>query len=61
MSAEQSQAWLAPQLMGSVQAALITPWILDIDTTIKPLFGMGIPDDRDRSFRRIVNDDSGLS
>ena len=22
---------------------------------------MGIPDDRDRSFRRIVNDDSGLS
>ena len=39
MSAEQSQAWLAPQLMGSVQAALITPWILDIDTTIKPLFG----------------------
>jgi len=39
MSAEQSQAWLAPQLMGSVQAALSTPWILDIDTTIKPLYG----------------------
>jgi hypothetical protein len=39
MSAEQSKAWLAPQLMGSVQAALGTPWILDIDTTIKPLFG----------------------
>ena len=39
MSAQQSQAWLAPQLMGSVQAALSTPWILDIDTTIKPLYG----------------------
>jgi len=39
MSAEQSQGWLAPQLLGSVQAALSTPWILDIDTTIKPLYG----------------------
>lgn len=39
MSQEQSQAWLAPQLLGSVQAALSTPWILDIDTTIKPLYG----------------------
>jgi hypothetical protein len=39
MSAEQSKAWLVPQLLGSVQAALSTPWILDIDTTIKPLYG----------------------
>jgi len=39
MSAEQSSAWLAPQLLGSVQSALSTPWILDIDTTIKPLYG----------------------
>ena len=39
MSAEQSNAWLMPQLLGSVQAALSTPWILDIDTTIKPLYG----------------------
>ena len=39
MSADKSQAWFAPQLMGSVQAALSTPWILDIDTTIKPLYG----------------------
>ncbi|UUZ66169.1 transposase (plasmid) [Polaromonas sp. P1-6] len=39
MSAQQSQAWLVPQLLGSVQAALSTPWILDIDTTIKPLYG----------------------
>ena len=35
MSAEQSQDWLRPQLLASVQAALGTPWILDIDTTIK--------------------------
>ena len=39
MSAEQSQDWLRPQLLASVQAALNTPWILDIDTTIKTLFG----------------------
>jgi hypothetical protein len=39
MSAEQSKAWLLPQLLTSVQAALSTPWILDIDTTIKPLYG----------------------
>lgn len=39
MSAEQSQAWLWPQLLSSVQGALSTPWILDIDTTIKTLFG----------------------
>ena len=39
MSAGQSQAWLVPQLLGSVKAALSTAWILDIDTTIKPLYG----------------------
>jgi Transposase DDE domain group 1 len=39
ISGEQSQDWLRPQLMDSVQAALNSPWILDIDTTIKPLFG----------------------
>ena len=39
MSAEQSNSWLVPQLMASVQSALSTPWILDIDTTIKPLYG----------------------
>jgi hypothetical protein len=39
MSTEQSSAWLVPQLIGSVQSALSTPWILDIDTTIKPLYG----------------------
>lgn len=31
MKAEQSQAWLAPQLLTSVQAALSTPWILETD------------------------------
>ena len=40
-NAEQSQRWLAPQLLGSVQAALNTPWILDIDTTIKPCMTPG--------------------
>jgi hypothetical protein len=35
LSAEQSRDWLVPQLLGSMQAALNTPWILDIDTTIQ--------------------------
>jgi hypothetical protein len=39
MSADQSRAWLRPQLLSSVECALGTPWILDIDTTIKTLFG----------------------
>jgi len=39
MSADQSQNWLRPQLLASVDAALNRPWILDIDTTIKTLFG----------------------
>ncbi|MGB4468594.1 MAG: hypothetical protein WBI41_11185, partial [Azovibrio sp.] len=29
----------AKKWLGSVQAALNTPWILDIDTPIKPLYG----------------------
>lgn len=39
MDAEQSRSWLQPQLLTSVRAALVQPWILDIDATIKPLFG----------------------
>jgi hypothetical protein len=39
MSADESQNWLRPQLLSSVQGALDTPWILDIDTTVKTLFG----------------------
>ncbi len=39
MSADQSRQWQRPQLLASVQAVLGTPWILDIDTTVKTLFG----------------------
>ena len=39
MDAEQSANWLKPQLLKSVQGVLDQPWILDIDTTIKTLFG----------------------
>ena len=39
MSADQSRDWLRPHLLNSVQPALDSPWILDIDTTIKTLFG----------------------
>jgi hypothetical protein len=39
MSAEASGKWLQPQLLSSVQGALDRPWILDIDTTVKTLFG----------------------
>jgi Transposase DDE domain group 1 len=39
ISADESRDWLRPQLLCSVQAALETPWILDIDTTVKTLFG----------------------
>lgn len=39
MDAEQSRNWLQPQLLTSVRAALVQPWILDVDATIKPLFG----------------------
>ncbi|EQD62351.1 hypothetical protein B2A_02864, partial [mine drainage metagenome] len=31
MSADQSREWLRPHLLTSVQPALDTPWILDID------------------------------
>jgi hypothetical protein len=39
MSAQQSQDWLANELIRSVQAALGTPWVLDIDTLIKLFYG----------------------
>ena len=39
ISADQSRDWLRPQLLSSVRAALETPWILDIDTTVKTLSG----------------------
>jgi hypothetical protein len=34
-----SAAWLCPALMNSVRDALEQPWILDIDASIKPLYG----------------------
>jgi Transposase DDE domain group 1 len=34
-----SQAWLRPALMHSVREALDRPWVLDIDASIKPLYG----------------------
>lgn len=35
----RSTAWMDAALSESVGEALCTPWILDIDTTVKPLFG----------------------
>lgn len=34
-----STAWMHPSLMRSVRQALDKPWVLDIDATIKPLYG----------------------
>jgi len=34
-----SEAWMRPALMHSVREALDRPWVLDIDASIKPLYG----------------------
>jgi hypothetical protein len=34
-----SSAWMRPSLMHSVREALQQPWVLDIDASIKPLYG----------------------
>jgi hypothetical protein len=34
-----SAAWMRPSLMHSVRGALDRPWVLDIDASIKPLYG----------------------
>lgn len=44
LAARQAQldrglAWMDEQLLESVQEALLTPWILDVDPTVKPLYG----------------------
>jgi Transposase DDE domain group 1 len=44
LAARQAQldrglAWMDEQVFESVQEALSTPWILDVDPTIKPLYG----------------------
>lgn len=36
---EASTAWMRPALMHSVREALDRPWVLDIDASIKPLYG----------------------
>src|SRR5882672_1623312 len=39
IEAEPSEAWMRPALMRSVASALDRPWVLDVDATIKPLYG----------------------
>jgi hypothetical protein len=39
IEAAAGESWLKAHLLRSVSVALNTPWILDIDTTIKTLFG----------------------
>jgi Transposase DDE domain group 1 len=39
MDADASERWMRGALMSSVRDALDRPWVLDIDATIKPLYG----------------------
>ena len=39
LTSELSATWLRPHLLRSVLPVLTTPWILDIDATVKPLYG----------------------
>lgn len=39
IEAAASEPWMRSALMGSVRDALDRPWVLDIDATIKPLYG----------------------
>ena len=39
MDEQASLSWIGQQIRHSIEAALILPWILDIDTTVKPLYG----------------------
>jgi hypothetical protein len=39
MSSTESENWLQAQLLSSVDAVLDRGWILDIDSTVKPLYG----------------------
>lgn len=39
MPPDASDAWMRQSLMASVRQALDRPWVLDIDATIKPLYG----------------------
>jgi Transposase DDE domain group 1 len=39
MDEASSSAWMRPALMHSVREALNKPWVLDIDASVKPLYG----------------------
>ena len=39
MEAEASAAWMTTHLRASYQPLLVEPWVLDLDTTVKPLYG----------------------
>jgi len=39
MAVEASEPWMRDALMASVRDALDRPWVLDLDATIKPLYG----------------------
>lgn len=39
IDADASERWLCPALTHSVHEALAVPWVLDIDASIKPLYG----------------------
>ena len=39
MKAEESEAWLKKHLQFTYQPLLEEPWALDVDTTVKPLYG----------------------
>jgi len=39
MSREQSENWLRTQMHACYGGLLIEPWVLDVDTTIKPIYG----------------------
>lgn len=39
MDEAASSAWMRPMLMHSVRPALDRPWVLDIDATVKPIYG----------------------
>jgi hypothetical protein len=39
MEESEGLAWLSEQLRGCVEPVLSLPWILDIDVTVKPLYG----------------------
>jgi hypothetical protein len=41
MKDEESEAWLKKHLQFSYQPLLEEPWALDVDTTVKPLYGCG--------------------